>query len=307
MCDHLARQHVGQHQPHRPRQRVPFPPRQLLVGRLLRRRRRHRRRSGAGRRARIHGPARSGAGDVRAAARLRQRGAVGRRQRDDPAQGRPAGDVPGLAAASGAALHAARPSASPSPSISACERPQAISALSAAAPGAPRSPVSRGAPVARSRCGRAIPRSRARSRASAPIRSICPALRSKPASPLRRIWTRSAACDALLLVCPAQAVRDARPAKLPGDWPVVICAKGIEAHERPADAEVLEQVQPRPPARAAVGAELRGGGGARTADRDQHRDRSIRTSAAILRRRSRRARSGRTGRTTCSVWRWAAR
>ncbi len=52
-----------------------------------------------------------------------------------------------------------------------------------------------------------------------------------------------AKCDALLLVCPAQAVRTLA-AKLPGDSPVVICAKGIEATSGLLMHEVLEEVQP---------------------------------------------------------------
>jgi glycerol-3-phosphate dehydrogenase (NAD(P)+) len=52
-----------------------------------------------------------------------------------------------------------------------------------------------------------------------------------------------AACDVLLLVCPAQAVR-ALAQRLPGDSPVVICAKGIEASSGLLMPEVLEQVQP---------------------------------------------------------------
>ena len=53
-----------------------------------------------------------------------------------------------------------------------------------------------------------------------------------------------ATCDALLLVCPAQAVR-ALAEKLPGDQPVVICAKGIEARSGLLMHEVLAEVQPR--------------------------------------------------------------
>ena len=52
-----------------------------------------------------------------------------------------------------------------------------------------------------------------------------------------------AGCDALLLVCPAQAVR-ALAEKLPGDQPVVICAKGIEAGSGLLMHEVLAEVQP---------------------------------------------------------------
>jgi glycerol-3-phosphate dehydrogenase (NAD(P)+) len=52
-----------------------------------------------------------------------------------------------------------------------------------------------------------------------------------------------AACDVLLLVCPAQAVRELA-ARLPGDSPVVICAKGIEASSGMLMPEVLEEVQP---------------------------------------------------------------
>lgn len=55
-----------------------------------------------------------------------------------------------------------------------------------------------------------------------------------------------AACDALLLVCPAQAVREVGR-RLPGDSPVVICAKGIEASSGLLMPEVLEQVQPGRP------------------------------------------------------------
>jgi glycerol-3-phosphate dehydrogenase (NAD(P)+) len=51
------------------------------------------------------------------------------------------------------------------------------------------------------------------------------------------------ACDVLLLVCPAQAVRELAH-RLPGDSPVVICAKGIEAATGMLMPEVLDQVQP---------------------------------------------------------------
>jgi glycerol-3-phosphate dehydrogenase (NAD(P)+) len=47
----------------------------------------------------------------------------------------------------------------------------------------------------------------------------------------------------LLLVCPAQAVRELA-GRLPGDAPVVICAKGIEAATGLLMPEVFEQVQP---------------------------------------------------------------
>jgi glycerol-3-phosphate dehydrogenase (NAD(P)+) len=56
-----------------------------------------------------------------------------------------------------------------------------------------------------------------------------------------------AACDALLLVCPAQAVRTVA-ARLPGDAPVVICAKGIEAATGLLMPEVLAEVLPGRPA-----------------------------------------------------------
>jgi glycerol-3-phosphate dehydrogenase (NAD(P)+) len=52
-----------------------------------------------------------------------------------------------------------------------------------------------------------------------------------------------AACDVLLLVCPAQAVRELAH-RLPGDSPVVICAKGIETATGLLMPEVFEQVQP---------------------------------------------------------------
>jgi glycerol-3-phosphate dehydrogenase (NAD(P)+) len=55
-----------------------------------------------------------------------------------------------------------------------------------------------------------------------------------------------AACDTLLLVCPAQAVRELGQ-HLPGDSPVVICAKGIEASSGMLMPEVMEQVQPGRP------------------------------------------------------------
>jgi len=50
-------------------------------------------------------------------------------------------------------------------------------------------------------------------------------------------------CDVLLLVCPAQAVRELAH-RLPGDSPVVICAKGIEAGTGLLMPEVFDQVQP---------------------------------------------------------------
>ena len=53
-------------------------------------------------------------------------------------------------------------------------------------------------------------------------------------------------CDAVLLVCPAQAVREVA-ARLTGDGPVVICAKGIEASTGLLMPEVLDQVLPGRP------------------------------------------------------------
>ena len=53
-------------------------------------------------------------------------------------------------------------------------------------------------------------------------------------------------CDALLLVCPAQAVRE-MAARLTGDAPVVICAKGIEASSGLLMPEVLADVLPGRP------------------------------------------------------------
>jgi glycerol-3-phosphate dehydrogenase (NAD(P)+) len=50
-------------------------------------------------------------------------------------------------------------------------------------------------------------------------------------------------CDVLLLVCPAQAVRELAH-RLPGNSPVVICAKGIETATGMLMPEVFEQVQP---------------------------------------------------------------
>ena len=55
-----------------------------------------------------------------------------------------------------------------------------------------------------------------------------------------------ASCDAVLLVCPAQAVREVA-ARLAGDAPVVICAKGIEARSGLLMPEVLGQVLPGRP------------------------------------------------------------
>jgi glycerol-3-phosphate dehydrogenase (NAD(P)+) len=52
-----------------------------------------------------------------------------------------------------------------------------------------------------------------------------------------------ATCDALLLVCPAQAVR-ALAQRLPGDSPVIVCAKGIEAESGLLMPEVMDEVQP---------------------------------------------------------------
>jgi len=53
-------------------------------------------------------------------------------------------------------------------------------------------------------------------------------------------------CDALLLACPAQALRGVA-ADLPGDGPVVICAKGIEASSGLLMPEVLAEVLPGRP------------------------------------------------------------
>ena len=55
-----------------------------------------------------------------------------------------------------------------------------------------------------------------------------------------------AACDAILLVCPAQAVRIVAR-DLPGNSPVVICAKGIEASSGLLMPEVLAEVLPGRP------------------------------------------------------------
>src|SRR5262249_16765245 len=54
------------------------------------------------------------------------------------------------------------------------------------------------------------------------------------------------ACDVLLLVSPAQAVRELGE-RLPGDSPVVICAKGIEASTGLLVPEGFEQVKPQRP------------------------------------------------------------
>jgi glycerol-3-phosphate dehydrogenase (NAD(P)+) len=52
-----------------------------------------------------------------------------------------------------------------------------------------------------------------------------------------------AECDVLLLVCPAQAVRELGT-RLPGEAPVVICAKGIETSTGLLMPEVLAEVLP---------------------------------------------------------------
>jgi len=52
-----------------------------------------------------------------------------------------------------------------------------------------------------------------------------------------------AKCDTLLLACPAQAVRTLAK-QLPGESPVIICAKGIEAESGMLMPEVLDEVQP---------------------------------------------------------------
>ncbi|MBL6616184.1 MAG: NAD(P)-dependent glycerol-3-phosphate dehydrogenase [Reyranella sp.] len=54
------------------------------------------------------------------------------------------------------------------------------------------------------------------------------------------------ACDATLLVCPAQAVRELA-ARLGGDAPVVICAKGIEVSSGLLMPEVVAEVLPGRP------------------------------------------------------------
>ena len=100
----VGRQHVGQRQPQRPWQCLPLAPRRLLVGRLLCRRRRHRSRPVAGRRARIHGSARTAADHELAAPRLCRAGRpVGRQHRNHAAQERHDGDVSVVAAAPGTA------------------------------------------------------------------------------------------------------------------------------------------------------------------------------------------------------------
>jgi glycerol-3-phosphate dehydrogenase (NAD(P)+) len=53
-------------------------------------------------------------------------------------------------------------------------------------------------------------------------------------------------CDVVLLVCPAQAVREVA-ARLTGDAPVVICAKGIEASTGQLMPEVVADVLPGRP------------------------------------------------------------
>jgi glycerol-3-phosphate dehydrogenase (NAD(P)+) len=55
-----------------------------------------------------------------------------------------------------------------------------------------------------------------------------------------------AACDMILLVCPAQAVRILAQ-RVPGDSPMVICAKGIEAPSGLLMPEVLAEVLPGRP------------------------------------------------------------
>jgi glycerol-3-phosphate dehydrogenase (NAD(P)+) len=52
-----------------------------------------------------------------------------------------------------------------------------------------------------------------------------------------------APCDALLLVCPAQAVRTLAR-RLPGESPVIVCAKGIEAESGLLMPEVMAEVRP---------------------------------------------------------------
>jgi glycerol-3-phosphate dehydrogenase (NAD(P)+) len=52
-----------------------------------------------------------------------------------------------------------------------------------------------------------------------------------------------ARCDALLLACPAQAVRTLAQ-KLPGESPVIVCAKGIEAGSGLLMPEVMNEVRP---------------------------------------------------------------
>lgn len=64
----------------------------------------------------------------------------------------------------------------------------------------------------------------------------------KAASTLDALGT----CDAILLVCPAQAVREVA-ARLSGDAPVVICAKGIEARSGLLMPELLADVLPGRP------------------------------------------------------------
>ncbi|MEI9927650.1 MAG: NAD(P)H-dependent glycerol-3-phosphate dehydrogenase [Sphingomonas sp.] len=56
-----------------------------------------------------------------------------------------------------------------------------------------------------------------------------------------------AASDALLVVAPAQHVRAVLAEAAVGDTPLVLCAKGIEAHTRLLVGEVAREVHPRAP------------------------------------------------------------
>ena len=304
--DHLEGQHVGQHQPHAATATSSIPIPAASGRRSTTSMTAASSRSVAGRRARVHGSARAGPGDVCAAARLSAaRGlSVGANETVRPKSGR-------LVMFPAWLLHQVRPytgtaSASPSPSISACEADTVISASSAAAPGARRSPASRAAPAAGDAVVARSGDLRKRSRPSAPIRSICPGMPLDAGIEAAPTSTRSAACDVLLLVCPAQAVRELAR-RLPGDSPGRDLRQGHRGRDRAADA-------------GSAGARCSPAGASRCCrGRASPRRRcaacrprsasppSIRRSASRLARRSRPARSGPTGRTTCWAWRWAAR
>src|SRR6185503_17681875 len=162
------------------------------------------------------------------AARLQRAGrAVGRRQRSGGAQGRPDGAVPRLDPASGPAVqgqrHADLDRLQPEPVMADTAH---IGVVGGGAWGTALACLAR-------RAGRRVTlwsRDPAISKAIATERANPVYLAGMPieagieaAASLDQLGS----CDVLLLVCPAQAVRELAE-RLPGDSPVVICAKGIE-------------------------------------------------------------------------------
>ena len=121
------------------------------------------------------------------------------------------------------------------------------SRCSEAAPGAPRSPTSRRAPAAASRCGSTTRTTPSSSRDSARADS-CRGVRIDDSIAVTRDLAEAARAQAILLVVPAQAMRAVAQALAqtiaPGT-PVIACAKGIERGTHKFMTEVIAECAPK--------------------------------------------------------------